>query len=427
MKPQRLPSLAMHRPIATAIALLVSLMLMAPSQPDGRPGDRHALVILVEGISADILAEVDTPHIDAIVATGAFSLGYVGGEQGHSTESPTISAVGYNHMLTGVWSNKHNVWTNDIHAPNYRHWNIFRLAAEQRPDLSTALYSSWTENRTHLLGEGREEAGTFLLDISYDGFERDTLSFPHDEQGLFIGDVDQHVAERAAESITENGPNLSWVYLWYPDATGHREGENAVHRASVRAADEQVGLIMEAVRERERRFDEDWLVIVTTDHGRRLPVGRDHGGQSYREREIWYAVNTHHVNSYFRRTHPPITSIFPTIARHLSLDIPTALNNELEGTALIGEVSISTPAATINRVRRQITVQWVPWEEEGQVDVYLAATNAFARGEADTYHHLATVPVREGEAVIDVGEFPSAFYKVAIEARHNTIGTWVEY
>ena len=48
--------------------------------------------------------------------------------------------------------------------------------------------------------------------------------------------------------------------------------------------------IWEAVKYREKEFEEEWMVIVTTDHGR-TESGYGHGGQSERERSCWIATN----------------------------------------------------------------------------------------------------------------------------------------
>src|SRR5690625_3472325 len=70
--------------------------------------------IIVDGISIDTIREVETPAIDSISQEGGFAEAIVGGEKGGYSQSPTISAVGYNSLLTGTWANKHNVWGNSI-------------------------------------------------------------------------------------------------------------------------------------------------------------------------------------------------------------------------------------------------------------------------------------------------------------------------
>ena len=45
------------------------------------------------------------------------------------------------------------------------------------------------------------------------------------------------------------------------------------------AEDSILKQVWEAVKERQKKHDEDWLVIVTTDHGRSYN-GTGHGGQT---------------------------------------------------------------------------------------------------------------------------------------------------
>ena len=77
------------------------------------------IFVIVDGISSDAIEKVETPNLDAVAKEGGYTHAYVGGEKGGYSETPTISAVGYNSLLTGTWANKHNVWGNSIKSPNY--------------------------------------------------------------------------------------------------------------------------------------------------------------------------------------------------------------------------------------------------------------------------------------------------------------------
>ncbi len=401
------------------ILLFVSTNCTLPAET---ARESKAIFIIVDGISADILESVDTPNIDRIIAQGAYSHGWLGGKAGRYSQSPTVSAVGYNHVITGVWSNKHNVYNNDIEAPNYNYWNIFRLFKHNYPEKPVAIYSSWLDNRTKLAGDGLAEAGNITIDIHFDGFDVDTLAFPQDYG--YVQRIDDHVSDLAAQSISADAPYLSWVYLWYPDDTGHRYGEVEEHFESIKVADEQVGRIWDAVQYRMENYNEDWLLMITTDHGRRLPDGSGHGGQTERERTIWIVSSEADMNRFFSEGHPPVTSIYQTVGRHLDLDIPQALKKELDGIPLIGDVSISDADAVFNEEEQTIELTWTAWEDNGSVRILITTTNEFQNGGEDTYELAAEVPLSDGSVSLDVSEMPSNFYKIALEARHNTVNSW---
>ena len=59
-----------------------------------------AIFIIVDGIPADVLEQTYTPNIDDLAGTKGYTRSYVGGEAGGPSQSPTVSAVGYNSLLT---------------------------------------------------------------------------------------------------------------------------------------------------------------------------------------------------------------------------------------------------------------------------------------------------------------------------------------
>jgi len=317
-----------------ALFVLAASALYAFAMADAAAATPKAMFIIVDGIPADVIENVATPNLDEIGGDNGYARAHVGGTIGEASESPTVSAVGYNSLLTGTWSNKHNVWDNDVDEPNYAYWDIFRIAKAHDPSLSTAIFSTWTDNRTKLLGDGLAAAGGSKLDYHFDGFELDTERFPHDLFRNYIRNIDAIVVDEAARYIGTEGPDLSWVYLEYTDDIGHRYGDSPQQIEAVKLIDEQLGTIWRAIKTRQEDNDEDWLLVVTTDHGRDAKTGKNHGKQSERERTTWIVTNSDRLNAHFYQK-PGIVDILPSIATHLRLDIPDAVLSQLDGRSFI--------------------------------------------------------------------------------------------
>ena len=272
--------------------------------------------------------------VDAIAATGGYSRATVGGPIGEPGETPTISAPGYMGLVTGTWANKHNVYKNYGISPDYRYWNLFRLARTEKPELQLAIFSTWTDNRTILLGEGLVEAGNWRFDVVVDGLEDNETRFPPRPLDAHIADVDDAVSREAAHVVESEGPDLSWVYLQYTDDVAHKYGDSVEFERAVIQMDERLGTIWSGVQARQEAHNEDWLVIVTTDHGRDAITGRTHGSQSKRERTIWIATSSQRLTPDFYAM-PEIVDIYPSIAMHLGITIPEQVARHLDGASFI--------------------------------------------------------------------------------------------
>lgn len=295
---------------------------------------RKAVFILLDGIPADVVERVPTPALDAIAAAGGYTRAFVGGALGGPTETPTISAPGYMSLITATWANKHNVRGNSNQSPDYAYWNIFRIVESVEPSRQTAVFSTWLDNRTVLIGEGHPNAGDFRLDHASDGFELDTVAFPHDPASAYIRAIDERVTTDAAEYIATKGPDLTWVYLQHTDDAGHAHGDTEAFYTAVREADVRVGRLWEAVQQRQV-LGEEWMVVVTTDHGRDARTGKGHGGQSDRERTTWIVTNQSRLDARFTRGTPAIVDIAPSILQHLRIAVPTAVARAMDGVSFL--------------------------------------------------------------------------------------------
>ena len=324
----------LNRRLFAVAPIWLTLTLLYGAALAGPAANPKAVFVIVDGIPADVIERVPTPVIDAIAAAGGYGRATVGGPIGEPGETPTISAPGYMSLITGTWANKHNVYKNYDISPDYRYWNLFRLARLEKPELRLGIFSTWTDNRKILLGEGLAQGGNWRFDLVVDGLEEDAARFPLLPMNAHIAHIDNAVSREAARLIESEGPDLSWVYMQYTDDVAHKHGDSAEFEQAVVHMDECLSAIWSAVRARQEVHDEDWLVIVTTDHGRDALTGRSHGAQSKRERTIWVATNSQRLTPDFYAM-PEIVDIYPSIATHLGITIPEQVARHLDGVSFI--------------------------------------------------------------------------------------------
>lgn len=411
------------------IFLLLALLNTGCYTAQAQSKQKKVLFVIVDGISADTKEKVKTPNLDAIAKAGGYSRAYVGGEKGGYSQTPTISAVGYNSLLTGTWVNKHNVWDNDIKDPNYSYWTIFRFLKDQYPHKQTAVFSSWLDNRTKLVGDGLPQTNKFRTDYFFDGLELDTVNYAHDKEKLYMHHIDEKVVAEASAYIADYGPDLSWVYLEYTDDMGHRYGDSEKFHHAVELMDAQMGRLWKSIQLREKNFNEDWQLFITTDHGRDAKTGKGHGGQSDRERSTWIVTNAKNLNGVFKSrvnqqaALPAVVDIMPTMARHLDITIPKAQAFEVDGVPLTGKLSVTNLMAKKDGDKLNLT--WISPEKEGKVKIWLAKTNHFEKGGQDLYYLAGEVAVGDQKTQIDITKYPSKFFKIVLEGKYNTTNRWV--
>lgn len=384
--------------------------------------EKKAVFILIDGVSSDAIESVSTPNLDEISKIGGYTRAFVGGRKGTYSQTPTISAPGYNNLITGTWANKHNVWGNGIKDPNYNYWNIFRIAKHHNSDLKTAIFSTWLDNRTKLVGEGLKEAGAIKFDYVFDGYEHDTINFPHKKDQTHFLEIDELVSKETANCILKNGPDLSWVYLEFTDNMGHMFGDSPQFHDAIKKADIQIGRIWKAVQKRTEEYNEDWMIVITTDHGRSTDTGMGHGGQSDRERATWIVTNHKSTNSYFSKN-PGIVDVVPSILSHLEIDFPEEIELEMDGTSFVNSIAMSN--LTGSKEGNTLHLRWKSYGVNEKAKVLMTDTNNFKEGGKDTYIEVLQVMTLDEKASITLKGKPLEFYKVIIESETNTVNTWI--
>jgi len=218
------------------------------------------LLIGIDGVRVDVLAEVPTPHLDALAARGSFTTRT-------RTTTPSVSGPAWSSMLTGVWPEKHGVTSNRFTNRNYDRYPDFLTRIEQvRPALATFAVVDW-------LPLGQIDGGGPTLGHQID--VREVL----DGSELGWAEADSRSVELAVRHLSQADPDAMFVYLGNPDETSHEHQSIGVeYRDAIALSDRHVGRLVEAIRARPQYASENWLILVSTDHGR-LANG-DHGGDS---------------------------------------------------------------------------------------------------------------------------------------------------
>lgn len=319
--------------------------------------------------------------------------------------------------------NKHNVKGNSNLEPNYNYWSLFRIAKEQHKDVRTALFSSWVDNRTVLIGEGKPETDNLQIDYVYDGYELDKKAFPEKKDHLHIFEIDSVVCQKAAECIKADAPDLSWVYLWYTDSGFHLYGDGSYMDEYVNRTDKLISQIWNAVKFREANHDEEWMVIVTTDHGR-TESGHNHGGQSERERSVWISTNNKDLNAHFENPSLSLVDILPSICRYMDFKIPRDVRFEEDGIPFIGDADIYS--LTTHPYDNSVTLRWKHHKSKNTATIYMATSNQYKTGGKDEWIKIGEVKASKGEFSIDLSQYSSSkFYKFVVETPYNHLTRWL--
>lgn len=236
----------------------------APESPALTP---KVLLIGLDGVRPDVLAEVATPNLDALIATGAFS------DQAR-TGFPTVSGPGWSSMLNGVWPEKHGVTGNDFENDHFEEYPDFLTRLEMaNPSLNTFAAVDWvplveSEDQRHTISDQIDQK------VIFDGYEYGWK------------EADSMSVDIAVDVLASGNPDAMFVYLGNPDETSHHFGSIGVeYREAIAEADRQVGRLVAAMRARASFDDEDWLILSSTDHGRTEQGG--HGGDTPEERTIF--------------------------------------------------------------------------------------------------------------------------------------------
>ncbi|MFQ6047345.1 MAG: nucleotide pyrophosphatase, partial [Gemmatimonadales bacterium] len=204
---------------------------------------------------------------------------------------------------------------------------------ETYPDFLTRLEQIDPEFETFAVVDwpplGTERSGGPLLSRGIDVLR----VLDGDEMGYEVADS-QSVAI-AVSHLTSADPDAAFVYLGTTDVVGHATSSLAPeYRAAIEQADRWVGELVAAVLARPTYDREDWLILTSTDHGRRDDGG--HGGLSPNERTIFYLASGPSTRRGTPEIPPGIVDVAVTALAHLGVRIDPSWKLDGRVVGLVG-------------------------------------------------------------------------------------------
>lgn len=238
-----------------------------------------AVVINFDGCRADALLNLEENNaVFGNAGEGGLYLMYTGGEG--SRKQHTSTSPGFTTQLTGVWakgSGGHGV-SNNGRKKNPAVPIYTNTVAQTAAGYQVAFFYTWAEH-----------AEIFAADFEYAKKNNLPASYVRCISEEYKEDYDLEVRDRMIEAI-EEGCALTFGIFEGTDAAGHGKGFgfSPEYKAAVVRLDGFASEVIAAIKARASYDEEDWLILITTDHG---GIGTGHGGQSVEERTIWLSAN----------------------------------------------------------------------------------------------------------------------------------------
>lgn len=225
--------------------------------------NKKVLIIGVDGCRPDALLSASTPNLDNLISNGIFSSDAL-------NDDITISGPGWSAILCGVWSDKHLVTNNNFDGNDYDNYpSFFKHIDDYDAALHTVSICHWSPINDFIIADNAD----FKLSVN----------------------SDLAVADQAATYLSVNDPDVMFLHFDDVDHAGHSNGFSPLtseYISAIEGVDAHIGTVIASMEQRPTFSEEDWLIIVTTDHG---GLGFSHGGNSIEERNVFVIASGNNI------------------------------------------------------------------------------------------------------------------------------------
>lgn len=287
---------------------------------------KHSLVVAIDGLRGDGIENADTPNMDKLI-NGTWADGYKGAFA-HYAQTMTDAAPnsGPNHVgiMTGVTATKSGVTNNsNVAGGNYSQYpHYLTLIENHNSHLNTAYLVTW----------GTDMQITNSADLRVDS----------DDAGN---------TQRAVKIMKGTYADANWTYGARPDAVflflddvdgaGHAccfAANDSGYTNEITEVDGQIGQILDAIKARTNFANEEWQIVITSDHGGR---GSSHGVHAADNYTIPFLVVSKNAGQGYLKGVPRNYDAAPTALAHIGVTVPSNIDGQVRGT----EVSPQAPTS----------------------------------------------------------------------------------
>lgn len=247
---------------------------------DGKT-EKKAIIIGYDGCRADVLTKMveGKSAVDTLLDDGAsINLSYCGGVNypAENTQD-TSTAPGWCSILTGVWASEHGITANGI-TKSLEYKTLLTTLIEESKIDSSSFITKWKghfDRKNATYNEEKDYCEENNLNVSFNRLKNDEASHEY----------------TLNEVSKKDCADFIFVIYEPTDSTGHNYGftiNNPRYKEAFNTADQYGFETINAIKQRATYDTEDWLIIITSDHG---GIGTDHGGASIQERMTFIVAN----------------------------------------------------------------------------------------------------------------------------------------
>jgi len=299
-------------------AFLVLILCLLVSASTSSAQEKKALTIAIDGLRPDALAVAATPNIDSLLdgsffnsrePTGFFSMNA-------QAEHMTFSGPGWGAYITGLHVDRHGADSNSFvnATPGLKDW--ISIIEQHQPELNTYRVLTWA-----------------VADQAFESGADTAVNFEYTQVvGGLNGDA--RLTNYVEQLVQTEETDLVMTFFSDADSAGHSFGFDPTasgYLAEIRDIDRQIGRILDEIKRRPDFDSEDWLVVLTSDHGG-SPDG-SHSGGTPEKRAIPFIVASKSAPRTPPIANPRQVDVANTVLAHFGVPIPDDQDGNVAGLA----------------------------------------------------------------------------------------------